>query len=364
MGSINKSNWLRDGFEIYGDGCSSDEVLAYVRLTKPPSSVDSALLLERLLGASPAMIDVLAQVRKVAPSSATVLITGESGTGKEVLAMVIHGRSKRSKHPFVVLNCGAVSPQLIESELFGHEKGSFTGAINTHRGVFEQASGGTLFLDEVTEMPLELQVKLLRVIETRRFVRVGAEHEQETDIRIIAATNRRAEEISNPELFRADLLYRLQVFPIELPPLRKRKEDIRHLARHFVRELNEAERENKAFSRDAFLKLESHSWPGNLRELKNVVQRAYIMADRIISVEHLPPGLSSPLNTIRQQGDTLMVDIGAPLAEVEKHLLIATLAKHKGRKKDAANALGISTKTLYNKLQQYQEQASEQIKGK
>jgi len=180
-----------------------------------------------LFNASNVMREVVSQVRKVAPTSATVFIAGESGTGKEVIAEAIHSQSKRSDRPFLPINCGAISPQLIESELFGHEKGSFTGAVREHQGVFERADGGTLFLDEVTEMPLELQVKLLRVLETRRFFRVGSCHEQETDVRIIAATNKCPETEVAEHKLRPDLLYRLQVFPIFLPPLRQREGDVK-----------------------------------------------------------------------------------------------------------------------------------------
>lgn len=348
-----KMDDLPEGVELYSGGCGRYQIRRRVSATKNQPPPDATSRLETLFGSSKIMAEVLAQVQRVAPTTATVLITGESGTGKEVTATVIHQESKRSTHPFVVLNCGAISPQLIESELFGHEKGSFTGALNTRRGVFEQANGGTLFLDEVTEMPLELQVKLLRVLETRRFVRVGGEREQETDIRIIAATNRSAEEMAGPGRLRKDLLYRLQVFPIELPPLRDRKEDIRQLAVQFLKNLNEAEEGNKAFSNEALVKLESHSWPGNLRELKNVVQRAYIMADGMITPNDLPPGLLESSELIRQKANILSVHIGASVEEVEKALIIATLKSCEGRKAEAASILGVSMKTLYNRLHKY-----------
>lgn len=306
-----------------------------------------------LFGTSQAMAEVLKQVQRVAPTSATVLITGESGTGKEIIATAIHEKSKRSRHPFVVLNCGAISPHLIESELFGHEKGSFTGALGERRGVFEQADGGTLFLDEVAEMPLELQVKLLRALETRRFVRVGGEREQATDIRVIAATNRPAEELMDPTRLRPDLFYRLQVFPIELPPLRKRKEDVGRFAKQFLQALNHADGNNKIFSGNSLLELQRRQWPGNLRELKNVVQRAYIMADRVISVEHLPTQLTKPEAQPRVKKDTLEIGIGTCIADVEKQLIKATLRNCGGNKREAAYILGISMKTLYNRIHEY-----------
>lgn len=310
---------------------------------------------EALFGLSPVMKRVMSQVQRVAPTSATVLITGESGTGKEIIARAIHEHSDRCNKPFVPVNCGAISPQLIESELFGHEKGSFTGAVRSHRGVFEQADGGTLFLDEITEMPVELQVKLLRVLETRRFVRVGSDHEQETDVRILAATNRCPEEEVESGKLRSDLLYRLQVFPINLPPLRERKDDIGRLARHFLQELNGADGNNKVFSDEALGALERYSWPGNIRELKNVVQRAYIMADQLITANEMPSELVHPVTPVRQRGHTLTVDIGTSVAEVERNLIFATLDQCGGRKEKAANILGVSMKTLYNRLRKYEQ---------
>ena len=317
--------------------------------------------LERLVGPSSAMQAVVAQVKRVAPTSATVLITGESGTGKEVTAFAVHQQSTRNQKPFVAVNCGAMSSQLIESELFGHEKGSFTGAVKNHRGVFERANGGTLFLDEITEMPIDLQVKLLSVLETRRFTRVGGEFEQTTDVRIIAATNRCPQEEIDAGTFREDLLYRLQVFPIELPPLRERLTDIRELACRFLSDLNAAEGLVKTFSDEIFCKLESHAWPGNIRELRNVVQRAYIMADTVISQTELPPGLGEPMSSVRQKGRTLSIDIGTSVAEVEKILIFATLNQCGGCRSQAAYLLGFSLKTLYNRLRKYEVQSTSQL---
>lgn len=311
--------------------------------------------LEALFGPSHVMKKVMAQVQRVAPTSATVLITGESGTGKEIIARSIHEHSDRCDRPFVPVNCGAISPHLIESELFGHEKGSFTGAVRSHRGVFEQADGGTLFLDEITEMPIELQVKLLRVLETRRFVRVGSDHEQDTDVRILAATNRCPEEEVESGKLRSDLLYRLQVFPIELPPLRERTDDIGSLARYFLQDLNIADGNNKVFADEALRALEGYWWPGNIRELKNVVQRAYIMADHVITAKEMPSELVRPVTPVRQKGHTLTVDIGTSVAEVERNLIFATLDQCGGRKEKAANILGVSMKTLYNRLRKYEQ---------
>ncbi|SFR43910.1 regulatory protein, Fis family [Marinobacter daqiaonensis] len=353
--------------EFLGRSGGSDESgprpSAETRLRCLPDKPESThhLHLEALLGRSSGMKHVLSQVRRVAPTSATVLITGESGTGKEITATAIHEQSDRRGQPFVPVNCGAISPQLIESELFGHDKGSFTGAVRSHRGVFEQADGGTLFLDELTEMPLELQVKLLRVLETRRFVRVGSDHERDTDVRIIAATNRCPEDEVASGKLRADLLYRLQVFPIELPSLRERRDDIRDLALHFLQELNQADGAHKAFSEDALVNLENYAWPRNIRELKNVVQRGYIMADHRITVKELPSEIARPTaHRVRQNGQTLTVDIGTSVAEMERNLIIATLDQCGGRKERAANILGVSMKTLYNRLRKYEEQESGQ----
>jgi DNA-binding NtrC family response regulator len=228
-----------------------------------------------MLGSSPPMQQLYDAISRVAPTNATVLIRGESGTGKELVAQTVHSLSRRRKQPFLALNCGAVSPQLIESELFGHERGSFTGAERTHRGYFERADGGTLFLDEVTEMPLELQVRLLRVLETRMIVRVGAEQEIQTDVRIIAATNRDPEQAVADGKLRQDLLYRLAVFPLEVPALRERGSDVSLLAGAFLAELSRIDGVEKNFTTRALDALEQHSWPGNVRELKNAVERAY-----------------------------------------------------------------------------------------
>lgn len=336
---------------------SSPQVLHNRRSTDQPVRRDSTL--EFMLGSSVAIQSVADQIRRVAPTSATVLITGESGTGKEVTARAIHDHSDRKDRPFIAVNCGAISPTLIESELFGHEKGSFTGAVRAHRGVFEQADGGTLFLDEVTEMPLELQVKLLRVLETRTFVRVGSDREQTSDVRIVAATNRCPEEEVEAGTLRCDLMYRLRVFPIDLPALRERREDIAGLAQHFLDSLNAADHTSKSFSPGVITLMENYAWPGNIRELKNVVQRAYIMADKVITERDLPEEVvraEQRSGSVRQKGGTLTVEVGTSVAEVERNLIFATLEHCKGRKEKASNILGLSMKTLYNRLRKYEEE--------
>jgi two-component system, NtrC family, response regulator AtoC len=307
----------------------------------------------RLLGTSAVMQKVYLQVERVAPTSATVFITGESGTGKELVAQTLHDLSRRRAQPFVAVNCGAISPQLIESELFGHEKGSFTGALREHKGYFERASGGTLFLDEITEMPAELQVKLLRVLEARTFMRVGSGRELEMDVRVIAATNRIPEEAVADGKLREDLLYRLQVFPLYLPPLRQRGKDVELLASEYLDELNRSEHSSKTFALDALELLNKYHWPGNVRELKNAVQRAYILADDIIDAGSFPLQLGKSNDT---GGPFLQVRVGCTVAEVERRLILATLDQCQGTKEKAADILGISLKTLYNRLREYDAQ--------
>jgi DNA-binding NtrC family response regulator len=307
-----------------------------------------------MLGGSDAMQQVYDQIGRVAPTAATVLIVGQSGTGKELAARTLHDLSRRHKEAFLAVNCGAISPQLIESEMFGHEKGSFTGATRNHRGYFERAHGGTLFLDEVTEMPIELQVKLLRVLETGRFMRVGSDQEIETDLRIIAATNRIPEEAVAAGKLREDLMYRLQVFPLHLPPLCERGDDIGLLARHLLEEFNQQEQTRKQISPDALQILNGYHWPGNVRELKNVMYRAYIMADDVIDANCLPKEFGTAKAEPSSSGLTMRV--GATIAEMERKLIVATLEKCAGHKEKAAEVLGLSPKTLYNRLRQYEEE--------
>jgi two-component system, NtrC family, response regulator HydG len=300
-----------------------------------------------LIGASPAMQRVYDLVARVATTDATVLLTGETGTGKELVAETVHGLSRRHKEPFLPINCGAVSPNLIESELFGHERGSFTGADRMHKGYFERAHKGTLFLDEITEMPAELQVKLLRVLETAKVTRIGGNEPIAVDVRVLAATNRRPEEAVAKGKLREDLLYRLNVFPIGLPPLRDRREDVELLAEHFLQILNKEHDTYKAFTRPALNRLKSHNWPGNVRELKNLVHRAFILAEEHIGLDCLPLGVQE------SGGSSLALKVGTSLGEAERRLILATLEECEGDKKKAAEVLGISLKTLYNRLNEY-----------
>lgn len=299
-------------------------------------------------GGSPAMRRLYDQLARVAPTSASVLLIGESGTGKEMAAQTIHELSRRKRQLFLPLNCGAVSPQLVESELFGHEKGSFTGADRQHLGFFERANHGTLFLDEVTEMRPDLQVKLLRVLETGTIMRVGTNESIVTDVRLIAATNRSPEKAVAEGRLREDLYHRLNVFPIHLPPLRERGTDIELLAEQFLAELNEQEQTNKRFSPSAITALYAHSWPGNVRELKNYVHRAFILADDVIDAELAPEAFLH-----NSHSSVLTIRIGTPLEEVNRRVLEATLIECDNVKRKAAKMLGISLKTLYNRLAVY-----------
>ena len=321
-----------------------------------------------LWGKSTAMQRIYEQISRVAGTSVTVIITGESGTGKEVVAQTVHDLSRRRKRPFLAVNCGAISPNLIESEIFGHEKGSFTGAERQHQGFFERASGGTLFLDEITEMPLELQVKLLRVLETARFMRVGSTVSQEADVRIIAATNRDPFQAVAAGRLRADLLYRLNVFPLDLPPLRERLSDVALLAPHFLAAICKQEGHARRFTPAALAQLSAYSWPGNVRELRNAVQRAYVMAQGdLIDERWLPKadGAGVEAEPVRAVAaapapshadepiDQVILPIGTSLAQAERSLILATLRHYNHHKERTAAALGISLKTLYNRLKDY-----------
>lgn len=303
----------------------------------------------QMLGASPVMQKLYNHISRVAPTEASVLLLGESGTGKELAAQTIHELSLRSKHPFLPVNCAAISPQLVESEIFGHEKGSFTGADKQHRGYFERANGGTLFLDEITEMPIELQVKLLRVLETGCFMRIGSTQELETDVRIVAASNRSPEDAIADGKLRLDLYHRLNVFPLRIAPLREREGDVELLAQRFLNDFNVAHGTSKTISPESLAKLNAYHWPGNVRELRNCMQRAYILSDSQIDVATLIPSAASPSSG----GLTLSVPVGTSLAEADRKLIFATLELCQGVKKRAADILGISLKTLYNRLEEY-----------
>lgn len=304
-----------------------------------------------LRGESPQMRELRSVVQRVAPTDATIFLHGESGTGKECIAQTVHDLSARCDAPFLAVNCGALPEGVISSELFGHERGSFTGAARQHRGYFERASGGTLFLDEVTEMPAELQVHLLRVLETNCVVRLGGAAELRTDVRIIAATNRPPAEAVRDGCLRVDLYYRLSEFPVTVPPLRDRGDDVRQLVRHFLDVLNAAEGMHKHIEEEALRKLESHCWPGNVRELKNALQRAYILADDVIAPRHFPDWEAG--QAVSPPHGPLQFGVGTLLEDAERRLILATLAHFNGNKRRAADALGVSLKTIYNRLKRY-----------
>jgi two-component system, NtrC family, response regulator AtoC len=301
-----------------------------------------------LVGASPVMRKVYDLIGRVARTDASVFITGETGTGKELVAQTIHALSRRSKEVFLPVDCGAVSATLIESELFGHERGSFTGADRLHQGYFERAHRGTLFLDEVTEMPGELQVKLLRALESSTLTRVGGSQAINVDVRIIAATNRRLEDAVAGGKLREDLLYRLNVFPIPLPPLRERGDDLDRLAEHFLGELNEAGGTSKQLTPAGRERLRRHAWPGNLRELRNALQRGFILAEKDEDVDLL----AEPI-VVNAPSSSLLMPVATSLAEAERLLILANLDKFDGDKKKVAAALHISLNTLYSRLSEY-----------
>jgi DNA-binding NtrC family response regulator len=327
----------------------------------PPSIVEGCAAMQAadelgghglLRGSSNEMLKLYHLLEKVAPTDATVLIVGETGSGKELVANTIHQTSGRNGRPFIAINCGAIPANLIEAELFGHERGSFTGAVRMNKGCFERAAGGTIFLDEITEMAPEMQVKLLRVLETGTLRRVGGSQEIGTDVRVIAATNRQPDAAVAQGLLREDLLYRLSVFPVMVPPLRDREEDVVLLAQHFLGEFNAEAGSKKVLSAATLDYLRTHSWPGNVRELKNTIHRAFIMSTRVIDLSAVPPpaaiGESAP-----RSDECLTFPVGIALADAEKQLILATLNHYSGNKKKTAETLGISLKTLYNRLTEY-----------
>lgn len=307
--------------------------------------------MQNIIGRSPAMISLLETVAHVAPSEATVMITGESGTGKELIAGVIHHNSPRKDSPFVKLNCAAITETLLESELFGHEKGAFTGADRRKEGRFYQANQGSIFLDEVSEMPLTMQVKLLRVLQERELTRVGGEKVIAVDVRVIAATNKDLVDLKNRGLFREDLYYRLNVVNLEIPPLTKRRDDIPLLAQHFLGIfVDKNKKKIKGFTPKAMDQLIRYDWPGNVRELMNAIERAVVLA----RTDYLDDQDFSILQPLLQQSALVPSDFdNIPLEEVEKAAILRMLESVAGNKSEAARRLGITRKTLHKKLKQY-----------
>ena len=306
---------------------------------------------DEMIGKSDSLNKVRQMISKAAPTRASVLITGESGVGKELVARAVHEQSERAGGPFVVVHCAALSESLIESELFGYEKGAFTGAENVHKGRFELADGGTIFLDEIGEVNLATQVKLLRVLQEHKFERVGGEKTIEIDVRVVAATNRNLEEEVKSGKFREDLFYRLNVVRIEMPSLRERMDDIPLLMHAFLREFNIENKKNvKGFDKASKSAMIKYSWPGNIRELKNAVESAVVMCTGDeIKMEDLPRAL-------RAQGEekSILIPLGITMDEAEKIIIQENLAANKGNKSRTADILGIGRKTLHRKLEELQ----------
>jgi DNA-binding NtrC family response regulator len=303
-----------------------------------------------IIGRSAEMRQVFELVRQVAPSRSSVLITGESGVGKEMIAEALHYNSPRKEKPFIKVHCAALTETLLESELFGHEKGAFTGAIVRKRGRFELANLGTLFLDEIGEVNQNVQIKLLRVLEEKRFERVGGEETIEVDVRLVAATNRNLREAIEKSTFREDLYYRLNVVNIHVPPLRERKEDIALLAAAFLKEFSQENgRQIDGIEPKARLALYNYPWPGNVRQLRNTIESAVVLCKGTsITLEDLPPNVRGETG-----GDTVKVPVGATLADVEKEVIRSTLAREGGNKSRTADILGIGRKTLHRKIEEY-----------
>jgi two-component system, NtrC family, response regulator HydG len=319
--------------------------------------------LGRFVGNSAPMRAFYERLSRVAPTEVPVLLVGESGTGKELAAQAIHEQSARRDGPFLAVNAGAIPSTMVESEIFGHERGSFTGAVQRHLGYFERARGGTLLLDEITEMSIDLQVKLLRVLESDTLQRVGGEKDVPFDVRIIAATNMSPETAIADGRLRKDLYYRLGVFRVDLPRLADRGRDLELLARHFLQSLNEMTGVRKRFRDDAFASVAGHPWPGNVRELKNLVHASFIASDDDFVVlggtteGRVPGARSNGTDEARASNDgtALRIPVGTTAAEAEKRLILATLESCGGDKTKAARVLGLSLKTIYNRLKAFRD---------
>lgn len=328
-----------------------------IRLHSSQAAQSFASATGRLIGASGPMLDVFIMIGKVAETDSTVLICGESGTGKELVAEAIHKYSQRKSGPFVVVNCAALPENLLETELFGHERGAFTGAVGRKTGRFEMAEGGTIFLDEIGELSPALQSKLLRVLQERTFERVGGTETIVGNFRVLAATNRDLEASVREKVFREDLYYRLNVVRIQIPPLRERRSDIVPLAEHFLRLYSEKNGvEAVGFSDEAILMLQNYAYPGNVRELENMVERAVLMArGRVIMPEHFPARTNShPHDESRQlEIDLLELPFHKSIAELEKRLIARALRESAGNKSEAANRLQINRRLLYNKIEEH-----------
>jgi DNA-binding NtrC family response regulator len=313
-------------------------------------------VLGSLVGPSKKMQEVFRLIEMVAPSTASVLITGESGTGKELVARTIHSLSNRKGKPFVAINCAAIPETLIESEVFGHEKGAFTGALERRTGCFELAEGGTLLLDEIGEMPIGTQAKLLRVLEDRKLRRLGSKSETSVDVRVLAATNKPPDEAVTRGQLRNDLYYRLNVFNIHLPPLREHKEDLTDLVQALLADMNEKHGRTVAGIAEPVMNaFQAYAWPGNVRELRNTLERAVIVCDgALVEPKHLPPGFGQVVPRAPvQEANAVRLGVGTTVDEAERLLILKTLEATNNNKTRAADILGISLKTLHNKLKEY-----------
>jgi DNA-binding NtrC family response regulator len=357
-------DFITKPFDLQDISLTAERALAHSSLSREVNQLraqvgrNSTPAAGRLVGSSGPMMDVFKMIGKVAETDSTVLICGESGTGKELVAEAIHNYSQRRENPFVVINCAALPENLLESELFGHERGAFTGAVGRKPGRFEMAEGGTIFLDEISEIPLSLQSKLLRVLQEHTFERLGGTETICGNFRVLAATNRDLEACVREKLFREDLFYRLNVVRISVPPVRERRSDIALLAEHFLRIYSEKNGLPAiGFSDDAILMLQTYSYPGNVRELENMIERAILMArGRVVMPVHFP-SKSSPengRNFAQPQTDLLSLPFHKSIAELEKRLIQNALNEAKGNKTEAADRLQINRRLLYNKMQEHQ----------
>src|SRR5947207_5204568 len=340
---------------------------ARVELEATRRKLRDAGSLGSLVGPSKKMQEIFRLIEMVAPSTASVLITGASGTGKELVARTIHDLSPRKDRPFVAINCAAIPETLIESEIFGHEKGAFTGALERRTGCFELAEGGTILLDEIGEMPVATQAKLLRVLEDHKLRRLGSKVETPVDVRVLAATNKVPEDAVARGEIRSDLYYRLNVFNIHMPPLREHKEDIPDLVQLLLSEMNTKHSRKVSAVSEAVLNLfNAYSWPGNVREMRNTLERAVIVCDgAVIETRHLPPGFGqTTVRTSPEDPDAVRLGVGTTVEEAERLLILKTLAATSNNKTRAAEILGISLKTLHNKLKEYGSVAADAAAGK
>ncbi len=329
------------------------KALEHRRLVRRASQLDERFGFEGIIGRSSAMERVIRVARQIAPTDTTVLIEGESGTGKELVAKAIHLNSQRRDGNFVALNCAALSEGILESELFGHEKGAFTGAMTSRKGRFEHADGGTLFLDEVGDMPMATQIKLLRVLEDGEIVRVGSNEPRRVDVRLLSATNRKLSDLVADGTFREDLYFRLKVVRIELPPLRERREDVAPLVEHYLPRLAEARARNvTGLAPEALRALQAYDWPGNVRELVNVLETMVVLAEKpVLDVDDLPPEVHPEGAPPPAPADA--VQPGISLEDAERVLVEQTLEMTGGNRQQAADILGIGQRTLYRKIKQY-----------